>query len=332
MTMKTKIKFLAFIMTFFSLTTFGQGIFGSSNSTTWNKIEAEFPIKKQFDMDKYKKIIVGDFYTPVGLKAAKGSDLVEETGNQFLSLEGVTVLERQYLANIMKEQKLNSSGLIDESTAIALGKFIGSGLMVVGRIQRDSYVDFVNSTNTFIAVGGCKTTNVREGKYTLTVNIKLLDLVTARLLFSKNIQVFYSRSSSPAFCVQPELFNAEDLYADCLRTFGKEFLNIFKDSKRKVSIELERDSKLDDQLRKAIVNFNIGNIDEGYKMLEDMTKRTDLKDPAKAKAFYNLGIVQINKGDLEEGVKNLQQAYVLQDKNPKYLETYSNAKKQLNGE
>lgn len=330
--MKSKLNLLLLLAIFHSpYLLFSQGFFGGGGDK-WNKIEAEFPIKKQFDMDKYKKIIVGDFYTPEGLKAAKGSDLVETAGSQFLSLDGVTVLERQYLANIMKEHKLNSSGVIDEATAISLGKFIGAGLMVVGRIQRDTYDDFVNSQNTIVGINGCRTTNTREARYTLTVNMKLLDLVTARLLHSKTIVVSHNKTSAPALCLDPQKFSASDLYSDCLQSFGKEFLSIFKDTKRRVSIELERDSKFDDQLKKAIMFFNIGNIDEAYKMMEDMTKRSDLRDPAKAKAFYNLGMVQMNKNEMEQGVKKLQQAYMLQSTNQKYLTAFTEAKAALNGE
>lgn len=330
--MKSKLNLLLLLAIFHSpYLLFSQGLFGGGGDK-WNKIEAEFPIKKQFDMDKYKKIVVGDFYTPSGLKAAKGSDLVEEVGIRFQGLEGVTVLERQYLQNILKEQKLSSAGLIDESSAIALGKFIGSGIMIVGRIQRDSYRDFVNSTNTLVSLGGCRTTNTREGFYNLSVNFKILDLVTAKLLFSKNIMVERNRKSDPALCLEPASFDVDQFYADCLQLFGKEFFSVFKDHKKKVSIELERDSKFDDQLKKAIMFFNIGSIEDGYKMLMDMTLRTDLKDPVKAKAFYNLGMVQTNKGELEAGVKSLQQAYMLQSTNQKYLTAFTEAKALLNGE
>jgi TolB-like protein len=78
--------------------------------------------------------------------------------NAFVNVGKVRVVERKYVEEILDEYKFQSSSLIDEETAIEIGKLSGAEIIVVGSINR---------------VGG-----------TFYLNIKLIDVKTAEIIGS----------------------------------------------------------------------------------------------------------------------------------------------------
>jgi curli biogenesis system outer membrane secretion channel CsgG len=51
----------------------------------------------------------------------------------------VRLIERKRLEEILGEQKLGSSGLVDESTAVSMGKLVGVRYMITGKVTRFAY-------------------------------------------------------------------------------------------------------------------------------------------------------------------------------------------------
>jgi len=78
--------------------------------------------------------------------------------NAFVNVGKVRVVERKYVEEILDEYKFQSSSLIDEETAIEIGKLSGAEIIVLGSINR---------------VGG-----------TFYLNIKLIDVKTAEIIGS----------------------------------------------------------------------------------------------------------------------------------------------------
>jgi tetratricopeptide (TPR) repeat protein len=299
----------------------------------WAKLTVDIPVKKQFDIKQFKKIAIGDINDRSGTRGVKGTDVMEEFTVKLQSMGGIEILDRQYLQNILEEHKLSSSGLVDESTAKQLGKFIGSGVLLLGRVQTDTYGSTVyNLGTTLFSTNNCNSYQ-REGTYKLAVNIKLLDVEKATVIFAKTIPAEYTARGGKYECNAnvPEL-NQDELYAECLKVLGQELVNTFTDHKQSVRFEFETDSKFNDQLKKAITNFNIGDVEGAYEIMKGIAERVDLKDKVKARAHYNLGLVQMHTNELSEAVKNLQLAYQLQPSNEAYLQQFNIAKKTAKGE
>jgi len=59
--------------------------------------------------------------------------MLEKAGDQ------VRLMERKRLNDILAEQKLGASGLVDETTAVQMGKLIGCRFMITGKITRFAY-------------------------------------------------------------------------------------------------------------------------------------------------------------------------------------------------
>jgi curli biogenesis system outer membrane secretion channel CsgG len=51
----------------------------------------------------------------------------------------IRLFERKELEKVLGEQKLGSSGLVDESTAVQMGKLVGARYMITGKVTRFAY-------------------------------------------------------------------------------------------------------------------------------------------------------------------------------------------------
>ncbi len=61
-------------------------------------------------------------------------DVTEKMITRLVNLRRFKVIERSALDKIMKEQKLQASGIVDDRTAVNLGKLTGADAMIVGRV------------------------------------------------------------------------------------------------------------------------------------------------------------------------------------------------------
>ncbi|MCP4584134.1 MAG: hypothetical protein GY839_21185 [candidate division Zixibacteria bacterium] len=95
-------------------------------------------------------------------------DLLDKLITEFVHLDRFKVIERSQLENILAEQKLGLTGVIDASTAVEVGKTAGVDVVVFGSIASD--------------------------KRTVTIDARLVDtetaeIITSRDAFSKNLSL-----------------------------------------------------------------------------------------------------------------------------------------------
>lgn len=100
------------------------------------------------------------------------------------------IFERERLNSIIKEQNLGSSGRIDPATAAKIGKVIGVQYIVTGAVT-----EYGESKSG----GGGGGVNVGKKGYAATVDVRIIDVNTSRILFadtgngtksSVNVRVF----------------------------------------------------------------------------------------------------------------------------------------------
>jgi curli biogenesis system outer membrane secretion channel CsgG len=100
------------------------------------------------------------------------------------------IFERERLNSVMKEQNLGSSGRVDPSTAAKIGKIIGVQYIVTGAVT-----EYGQSK----AGGGGGGVHVGKKGYAASVDIRIIDVNTSRILFadtgngtksSVNVRVF----------------------------------------------------------------------------------------------------------------------------------------------
>jgi curli biogenesis system outer membrane secretion channel CsgG len=87
------------------------------------------------------------------------------------------VYEREKLNTIMREQGFQASGFADPQTAVSLGKLAGVQYMLTGKI-----LDYGREVRDFTGYG----VHTRTSFYRLKAGIKVMDVKTGKLLFSRN--------------------------------------------------------------------------------------------------------------------------------------------------
>ncbi len=87
------------------------------------------------------------------------------------------VYEREKLTTIMREQGFQASGFADPQTAVALGKVAGVHYILTGKI-----LDYGREVRDFTGYG----VHTRTSFYRLKAGIKVIDVQTGKVLFSRN--------------------------------------------------------------------------------------------------------------------------------------------------
>ncbi len=99
--------------------------------------------------------------------------------DQLGRIDGLTILERQRVDAVLVETEFGLSGLVDPEKAIRLGKMLGANLIIMGSI-----IDIRDDTVEFQGYG----VRTRNTKVTCQMRIRLVDIETARVRFSKIVK------------------------------------------------------------------------------------------------------------------------------------------------
>jgi len=123
---------------------------------------------------------------------------------------GAEVYSREDLSKVMKEQKLQQSGLFDENTLVQVGKLAGVKYIITGSIDSvtQEYKDYekaANAAGNAVAGQGRQNNNnltnqllgaaIKLGgsmasgmKITTRVTFKIIDVATGKIVFSKQVE------------------------------------------------------------------------------------------------------------------------------------------------
>lgn len=107
----------------------------------------------------------------------------------------IRLMERKQLESIVGEQKLGASGMVDEATAVKMGKIIGCQYMVVGKVTRFAYKKsgfgtgwgvstLLNKVNPKGGAANAVAGDVHVGKASFTgrLDVRLIDVQTSEIL------------------------------------------------------------------------------------------------------------------------------------------------------
>ncbi len=109
---------------------------------------------------------------------------------EMVKMGSMDMYERDRLASVIKEQNLGASGRVDPSTAAKIGKIIGVQYIITGAVTE------YGRSKTSGGGGGVK---VGKTDYSSTVDIRMVDAVSGRIVFadtgshsisSMNVKVF----------------------------------------------------------------------------------------------------------------------------------------------
>lgn len=136
---------------------------------------------------KYKRVAVLPFSDAPN--ALHSGQIVQGLANQVFAKFGFDMVERNRLYDILNEQRLSLSGIIDSSEQIRIGKLLGVTCIVVGEVGQYSTIQRHTDTTHFPLFLYGQTTYIPiQGKQWMesyvSISLRVIDVESGQLIFS----------------------------------------------------------------------------------------------------------------------------------------------------
>jgi TolB-like protein len=140
--------------------------------------------------DKKSSVAVLDFES-IGAEEYLGKAVSEIMRTALVSNPNYRVVERAQISKALSEQKFQKSGLIDDRSAVEIGKVLGADFIIVGSVVKIGHAYTINSRLIDV-----KTAEVKLGKNVTGTNLNLLTSMSNELI--ENLFSIESRQVKPA--------------------------------------------------------------------------------------------------------------------------------------
>lgn len=248
------------------------------------------------------KIAIGE------IMGTGSADLQEELTMALFESQRFEVLDRQHLEKIFEELKLTFTGVIDENTAVELGKLLGSSAFVFGRVSNHSYSENTTYDDWKDKKGNSHRSYERKGIANVSVSLQVTDLTTGKIVAIKKIDESSSDEKRETDKT-PEGIDSNGL----LRNARGKVIGIFMKSIAPYtvyeSVKLLTDKKLPD-LQAGINMAKIGDWDKAVEIFQKATNDF----PEMSITHYNLGVAYEYTWNFDKAEIELKKAYELEAK------------------
>lgn len=278
-------------------------------------------LKKQrppeLDVSTYKQIAVGDIVGPVGSKTEQSLDLTDVLTAKLFNANTLEVIDRNALDNLMGTQRTRDLQLIDETTKQLLNKKLQNALLISGRIQSEKLKQNQVSVPQSIIINGCTHTYYWQIKGEVTIQLRILDVKTGRMLYtdavSKPVNV-----QSKAECQLTNKFDIDDISRNAIKELSTEISKLVVPYEVSYRLQFSEPGLLKSpfkELEAAVSYLQINNTDAGLAILKDYTENKSVKDKNKDDAWYNYGLGLLYAGKYADSRKAFQMSASLKTKN-----------------
>jgi len=139
------------------------------------------------DFHKYRQIAILPFADAP--TAPQSGQIAQGLAIQIFAKHGFNVMERGRLYDVLSEQKLSMTGLIDENQAMRIGKLLGVAAIVVGEVGQYSTHERHTDTTYFPLFLYGRTTNIpiQGQQWTesfASISLRVIDVETSQLIYS----------------------------------------------------------------------------------------------------------------------------------------------------
>ncbi|MBS4058202.1 MAG: hypothetical protein KGZ82_12855 [Bacteroidales bacterium] len=232
-----------------------------------------------------------------------------------------TVVERSQIEQVLKEQRIGLSGLIDENTAAQVGKLLGLDVILIGDVEYDVKNEYPSS-NYVGFDGKSKTTYCHVRSVTVQASLKIISVETAIIIGTETSRV----SSQDKKCDEEKssIATEEQLLNSCLKKSARTFVDYFTPGFQLMRYDLER-IKLKELKKQADEASNFienGNIDRALPLFYAIYEA----DSYNPKAAYNLAALYEMVGSFDEALEYYTIASNLEPANTLYTDGLHRAK------
>lgn len=255
-------------------------------------------------VSKTKKIAVLKFDNDdIGFTSALESNLAKK---KVYDKQYFTIISRNQLDNILKEQKFQYSGLVDKDSSVKIGKIIGVQSLISGNITDSSLSKSYYNESRFRCLDK-KCQSMREyfvrctkANYNLSVSIKMTDIEYGDIIYADTS----NRTSSYSHCSDYSrgLPNQGQVISNLSESIINDFISKISPTKINIEVELldspeiDYNDKQDKLLEHSLEYIKNGRFDKAEQLLSELLTSTNDKCFV---ASYNLGIVKEIQGEYE---------------------------------
>lgn len=286
-------------------------VLGSSSS---------FSIAQAADIHSYPTVAVMQFgnkaITSQGMRSYDFDSASEYAIYQLLASGWFDLVDYEQLGNIAKMHEINMSGLVDQSTAVQLGKFAGAQFMVVGNVTglttKKSGLDYQHGRK-----GGA---GVAVRTVIANVAIRIVDIETGRIV-GAGLGKGESASSSVEIVFKKYRKPKNTVNTDIVPYLGGSDVNVDSDISYDDLGSIENDSGQN--------AYDYEGVEPSGEMLEDESLRTgdngiyeDSVDNGVYNASVNAGGTLIANHLINQLAGNSSMAHLVDDSNSSDSEIY----------
>ncbi|MCK9452459.1 MAG: SH3 domain-containing protein [Bacteroidales bacterium] len=224
-----------------------------------------------------------------------------------------TVIERNQINEILKEQKLGLSGTIDESTAAKVGAILGLDAIILGAITYEKKEE--NTSKSYKNKDGKSYTKYcKIRKISSTASMKIVEVSTAEIIGVETAA--FSDEDTKCDDQRANIANYNQLLNNILSATANKFVNYFTPRYTRMRFEMEKIKlkELKKQADQAGVYLKNGNLKQAYPLLLAIYEA----DSYNPKAAYNAGIIHEMTGLYQDAINYYTIANQLEPSNQLY--------------
>lgn len=258
----------------------------------------------EINMGKLKKIAVARVTGEAAL------DVEDDLISQLLEARAYEVLDRANIDKILLEYRLSSSDLIDERTALQIGRMVGAAAFISARVSDYKYDEQVIQGEPYKdKEGKTHIRHTRNGAAKVTVNFKITDLTTGKYIYSRDVS-YVAATQTAAVDGRPGRIDGEELLKQARRTVVRRFVNKISPHWENVNVRFLTDSDLP-ELESGVSYAKIREWDRAIEIFQSASEKYG-GHKSQHKAYYNLGVAYEYSSQFEDAITALRKAYDLE--------------------
>ncbi|MBI5528385.1 MAG: tetratricopeptide repeat protein [Deltaproteobacteria bacterium] len=267
----------------------------------------------EINMAKYKQVAVAE------IGGNNGRAMADKLNEALVESGRFSVVDRQNLDRIIKEQGLSASDLTDPNTAAKLGKVMAASAMIFGTGEKDYKETMKKESGTCTKYEGKKatkyacTTYTRIGSIKVKGTLKVVDVETGQILKTKTLPCEKNVATSKTDG-DPDRIDPEPIQEACVGMIVSMFMKAIAPYKEIVEAKFVKDGDMP-SMEQGINQAKLGdwtNAVETFKAAVDSgAKNPKTSQSTLAKGWWNLGLALEYSGQFDEALKALKKAYEL---------------------
>lgn len=225
------------------------------------------------------------------------------------------ILDRGNIEKVLKEQKFSNSGMVDSSTAVELGKLLGSPVLLFVKVfnMKTSYVPLSRTTEGWSDKKGVYhppvTTYTSKTQVDFSASIQAVDLGTGKIYGQKRIAVAPTReaTSDQGRPEYPSETEVREIALSMAKLEVRRMLLSWSESRKLIFYD-DKDYGMKEAYKRLMLKDYEGALAKSTEALTQAKADPKLSPKYLGRTNYNVGMCQFILGDYDASLPYLRAA------------------------